>query len=101
MRPAPTPPPTDWLLRALAGAAVFVGLGFLGRPNGFWLDLTRLVAGGTPRPSVYGLAVAAIGFVGLAYLLGAALETALVAAGVRLTRQPVQEADYDDHPPDG
>ena len=94
--PDSQPRPTDQLLRAVCCAACFLGLGLEGYPHCFWMDTLRLVTGAPPQPTFAGLAVPAVGYAGVAWLLGATLETGLVALGLRLTRPPEQAADYDD-----
>ena len=97
--PKSQPRPTDGPLRALCFAICLIGLGLTDYPRCLWADGIHLITGAQPRPTYEGLAVRALGLAGIAGLLGATIETGLVALGVRLTSPPEQTADYDDPPP--
>src|SRR6476659_8894474 len=91
------PPPTDNLLRAVCCSCMFMALGFLGHPNGLWGDLFRLASG--HRPPLDSIVGSAVAFAMVSWFLGAAVEPALIALGLRLTHPPEQAADYDDSGP--
>jgi hypothetical protein len=75
---------------------VFIALGFVNHPNGLWGDLFRLVGGLSPTPALGRIAGSTAAFGMVAWFTGAAIETALISLGLRLTHPPDQAADYDD-----
>src|SRR5262245_34660515 len=88
------PKPIDCLLRALCCGALFVGFGFLNHPHGFWGKIARDPTQSANERVVIEMATFAV----VAWLLGSAVETGLVALGVRITRPVDQTEDYDDLP---
>ena len=88
---------TDHLLRGLCSAVLLTGLGFLDHPNSLWGAYFRLVAGRQPQPTVVDLVLATVAFGGLSLLFGAAIETALITVGLRLSSRATDEdGNYDD-----
>jgi len=93
--------PTDYRLRILCSAVVFVGLGFLCHPESLWGDYYRLMSSVGPRPTFANLTFPVIGFAFISWFFGAAIETALVTLGLRLSvPRSDEQDDYDDRLPD-